>query len=130
MAVSKVVARFKSGDAMKGKTSDFFPNKRYFHIEPIDGEPVEIDIEELKALFFVKDWDGDTDRNYAYNDVIAGGGRKIEVTFADGESLIGYSQGYSPNRPGFFIIPADINGNNERVYIISSATKEVRFITS
>ena len=40
---------------------------------------------ELKAIFFVKDYDGDESYSYTYGDAITGGGRKVKVSFVDGE---------------------------------------------
>lgn len=128
METNKIVARFKDGTTKKGTTSDFFPNKAMFHLKSSTGEILDIQTEELKAVFFVKTFQGDKDRRDDYSDAIPGGGRKVQVTLFDGEILIGYSQGYSPNRIGFFIIPADLKNNNERIYIITSATKKVTFL--
>ncbi len=129
MALSKVVARFKDGALMKGHTSDFFPGRKDFHLELLNGEEVNlVATEQLKALFFVKDFTGDSTRKDAYQDDISGAGRKVEVKFKDGELIIGYSQGYSPDRPGFFIVPADTRNNNQRIYIVNSATEEVTFL--
>ena len=128
MFKNMVVARFKDGTLLKGHTSDFFPNKAGFHLECTDGEIVEINTEKLKSLFFVKDLTGDNGRVDTYDEVIPGGGRKIQIRFTDGETLIGYSQGYSPTRQGFFILPANKNSNNERIYIIKSATEKVIFL--
>jgi hypothetical protein len=50
------------------------------------------------------------------------------VDFADGEEMIGYTQGYSPDRPGFFLIPADLKGNNEKVFVVKSATRKIQFL--
>jgi hypothetical protein len=130
MEINKIVARYKGGIIKKGTTSDFFPNKNLFHIKLLNGEIMDINVEELKSIYFVKDFEGDKDRNDMYNDVVPGGGRKIRVEFSDGETLIGYSQGYSPNRQGFFVVPADTNSNNERIFVVSSATKSVTFISS
>ena len=127
MAMNKVVARFKDGTVMKGHTGDFFPNKKDFHLELLSGERVNIDTEQLKAIFFVKDFTGDKNRKDVYNGVVPGGGRKIQVKFKDGELVIGYSQGYSPDRLGFFIIPADTQNNNERIFVVNSATEEITF---
>ena len=127
MTKNKVVARFKNATLMKGHTSDFSPHKKDFHLELQNGEIIDIETEQLKALFFVKDFEGDKKRKDIYNDIIPGGGRKIEVKFKDGELFTGYSQGYSPDRLGFFVIPADINNNNERIFVINSATEEVTF---
>ena len=42
---------------MKGQTTDFFPNKNDFHLELLSGEIVKIETEQLKSLFFVKDFE-------------------------------------------------------------------------
>ncbi|MCK5506607.1 MAG: hypothetical protein KAJ10_15695 [Thermodesulfovibrionia bacterium] len=126
--VNKVVVRFKDGVIMKGQTSDFFPNKKEFHLEVQPGEIVSINTNELKAVFFVKDLEGDKNRKDMYGDIIAGGGKKIEVQFADGEVIVGFSQGYSPDRIGFFFIPADKKGNNDRIFVVTSATKKITLL--
>ncbi|MEW6600092.1 MAG: hypothetical protein AB1499_03900 [Nitrospirota bacterium] len=128
MIPNKVVARFKDGSLMKGTTGDFFPNKKEFHLTLLDKQIITITVEDLKALFFVKDFEGNKDRNEAYTDVVPGGGRKVRIEFTDGETIIGFSQGYSPNRPGFFVIPADTKSNNERFYVVTSATSKVSYL--
>ncbi len=129
MEPNKVVVRFKDGTLKKGKTNDFFPTKSSFHLELLSGEIININIEDLKAIFFVKDFSGDKDRLDIYDDPVPGGGRKIRVAFLDGETIIGYTHGYSPDRTGFFIIPADKEGNNQRLFVIKSATREVEFLS-
>ena len=128
MTPNKVVVKFKDNSVIKGKTSDFFPNKAQFHLEEINGEISEISIENLKAVFFVKDFKGNKDHQDNYNDHIAAGGRKIMVLFNDGETVIGYTLAYSPDRPGFYMTPADLQGNNERIFVVKSATEKVEFI--
>lgn len=128
MEVNKAILRFKDGSVKKGKTSDFFPNKNQFHLELFNGEIVNIEVEDLKALFFVRDFDGNKDRKDRYNDVIPAGGRKMEVEFFDGEKMTGYSQGYSRDRRGFFLIPADKQGNNERIFVVMTATAKITFL--
>jgi len=128
MEPSKVVVRMKDRTVVKGQTNDFFPNKLQFHVTTIEGNIEEVETEELKAIYFVKDYDGDKTHEYSYSDTITGGGRKVRVSFADGEEMVGYTQGYSPNRSGFFITSADLGGNNERVFVVVSATTEVQFI--
>jgi hypothetical protein len=128
MVPNKVVVKFKDKTMAKGKTNDFFPNKTQFHLEEINGEIIEISIEVLKAVFFVKDFDGNKDHKKNYNDQIAAGGRKIKVSFIDGETVVGFTIGYSPDRQGFYMTPADIQGNNERIFVVKSATKKVEFL--
>ena len=128
MQTKKVIVRFKDGTLIKGNTSDFFPNKTRFHINCLDGKIEEIGVEDLKAVFFVKDFKGNKDYQKKYEDPIHGAGRKILVEFTDSESIIGYALGYSPDRPGFFITPADLTSNNERIFVIKSAAKSVQFL--
>jgi hypothetical protein len=125
---NKVVIHFKDGTIKKGNTADFLPNKKIFHLNTIDGSVDEIDVENIKALFFVKDHEGDKDRKREYKDAIAGGGKKVEVSFNDGETIIGYVLGYSPERQGFIMTPADLSGNNERVFVVKTAIKHVKFL--
>lgn len=128
MESNKVVVKFKDNTVAKGKTSDFFPNKVQFHLEDMNGEIAEISIEDLKAIFFVKDFDGNKDHQDNYNDEIAAGGRKLKVLFMDGETVVGYTLGYSPDRQGFYMTPADLKGNNERIFVVKSATEKIEFL--
>jgi hypothetical protein len=128
MQENKVVARFKDGSTKKGITSDFFPNRVTFHLKLATGEILDINVEELKAVCFVKTFEGDKSHMDKYSDHVPGGGREVSVKFSDGELMIGYTQGYSPTRSGFFLIPADLKNNNERIYVITSATEKVTFL--
>jgi len=129
--MNKVVARFADGRIIKGQTVDFFPNKDVFHVADVaspGAEPIEVWKRDLKALFFVKDYEGDPQhvelKEFARTPI----GRPIKVTFSDGEVLVGTTTGYQPGRPGFFLEPADPESNIERAYIITAATREVGFI--
>ena len=128
MEPNKVVVKCKDNTVAKGKTSDFFPNKTQFHLEDMNGKIAEMSIEDLKAVFFVKDFKGNESHQDSYNDEIAAGGRKIKVRFLDGETVVGYTLGYSPDRQGFFLTPADLQGNNERIFIVKSATEKIEFL--
>lgn len=128
MEPNKIVVHYQDGTVKKGKTSDFFPTKKNFHLELLDGNIIVVDTEQLKAIFFVKDYTGNKEHVENYSYPVPGGGRKIRVDFCDGETIIGYTQGYSPDRTGFFIMPADKQSNNQRMFILKSATKKVEFI--
>ena len=128
MPINQIVVNLKNGSMLKGNTNDFLPNKATFHLRDRDGNVQEINVNDAKAIFFVKDLDGNKEHNYAYDDVIPGGGKKISIDFEDGEKIVGYALSYSPGRQGFFMTPADLGGNNERIYIVSSSVKNVEFI--
>ena len=132
--LNKVVARFVEGPVVKGMTADFFPNKDVFHLSVAgvaeDTEPIEIRMQDLKALFFVKDLAGDPEHVEAneFDPARPPAGRRIRVVFKDGEVLVGTTSGYQPGRPGFFIVPADDTSNIERCYVVTAATREVGFL--
>jgi hypothetical protein len=128
----KVVAHYKDGKIIKGFTHDFFPNKDRFHLFPPDNPSasgIEVVINRLKALFIVRDFVGNPQYNER-KDYIEGekfSGMKVEVTFEDGEVLVGSTLGYDPKRQGFFLFPADPQSNNIRIFVVSSALKNVRY---
>lgn len=134
MIQNKIVVRYQDGSLMKGTTNDFFPNKDTFHIIPANALPgsksLEVRVPALKAVFFVKNFDGNREYNdnkeFDSNKPVVG--RKIKVVFTDGELLIGTTHGYQPNRPGFFIVPADSQSNIERCFVVMSAVREGSFI--
>ena len=128
MAGNQIVVRFIDGSVKKGHTNDFVPNKISFHLNNTDGEIEEINIENIKAIFFVRDLNGAQGYIYNYKDNIPGGGKKIQVEFNDGEIIVGYVLGYSPERQGFFMTPADLEGNNLRIYAVAAAVKKTQFL--
>jgi hypothetical protein len=127
----KFVVRYTNGKVIKGFTQNFFPNKERFHLFPVDnpsGKLIEVFVKELKAVFLVRDFVGNSEYNERKR-YVAGenpSGRKLEVSFADGEVMIGSTRGYGQHRPGFFIFPADPKSNNISVFVVSSAVKNVR----
>ena len=127
--INKVVIHTCHGEIIKGETTDFFPNKDVFHLKKQGtGAMDKIFVKDLKAIYFVKDLSG----NSAYKEKTdverTGLGRKIKVQFKDGETQVGYTQGYAPGRPGFFVVPCDPDSNNLRVFVVSAATAKVEFV--
>ena len=129
--INKVVVRYLDGRLVKGTTEDFFPNRPFFHLHPLDSkERVDVLCKDLKAVFFVRDFAGDPKRTDAAGFERAtpdiNKGKKIAVRFKDAEVLCGYTLTYMPDRSGFFVVPADPANNNLRVYVLAHATREVR----
>jgi hypothetical protein len=128
----KVVIRYSDGRVIKGFTKNFFPNKNRFHLSLADKpsrEAVEVFVKNLKAVFIVRDFIGDPsyEERKKCHEIEKPSGRKVEVTFVDGEVLVGSTLGYDSKRQGFFVFPADPRSNNIRVYAVSSAVKKVRY---
>ena len=52
---------------------------------------------------------------------------KITLKFDDGEKMIGYTQHLDFGPKGYFITPADVNGNNTHVFASKSAINSMSF---
>lgn len=130
--MNRVVAHFQDGRMLKGLTNDFLPAKTSFHLLP-EGGPAgakaeAVTVAQLKALFFVKSFEGDPQHQRITEPPQGGPGRRLRVVFKDGEVLVGTTQGYDRTRPGFFVVPVDPADNNERCFVVAAATQEVSFL--
>ena len=127
--LNKIIIRYADGLICKGTTEDFFPNKDLFHMSDKDkGGHHEIKIRDLKAVFFVKTFEGNPDYHERLDIERVGLGKKIMVHFKDNEKMIGYTLGYSPTRTGFILFPADPDSNNEKVFVVIDATRDIYFL--
>lgn len=128
--IQKVVVRFADGRVMKGVTQDFSPMRPLFHLHVAGGEMTPIQTKLLKAVFVVRDLEGDRARQdtkgFLTLPAETNAGKKIAVRFKDGELICGYTNAWTPERPGFFVTPADPNTNNVRVYVVSASAAEVK----
>ncbi len=127
----KVVARYVDGRIFKGFTQDFFPNKDRFHLFPAESptsKALEVSVNELKAVFVVRDFTGDAKyvERKRYLEGEKPPGKKVAVTFSDGEVIVGSTLGYDLSRLGFFIFPADPKSNNLRVFAVCAAIRDAR----
>lgn len=129
-AANRVVVRYRDGRMVKGTTRDFLPTKPIFHIHTDDSsEAVEVHLDELKAVFFVRRLGGDPNYNehkHLPQQRVASLGKKIAVVFNDGESIAGYTHSYNPSNPGFFVTPVDPKSNNIRVFVVRESVREVK----
>lgn len=128
---NKVVIRFRDGRIVKGGTYNFKSNREIFHVTEAHDEKktIEISMSQLKTIFFVKTLEKNKDRRSpedfsmeSFNNVI---GRKVKITFSDGEVMYGIIHGYTPHMKGFFIFPADKESNNKRAFVIRESTVAV-----
>jgi hypothetical protein len=126
----KVIARFHDGHLVRGYTADFHPSRPQLHLstEPNSRDTLFLKLSNLKALFFVRDFTGDQMRVDRHDFGSAPQGRKVAVTFNDGEILIGSTLGYRGEGNGFFVHPADPRSNNLRVFVAPGSTQQVKFL--
>jgi small nuclear ribonucleoprotein (snRNP)-like protein len=132
----KVVIRYLDGRIIKGEILNFSPSDGKLIIEDLSSESRSIDVEELKAIFFVRSFEGD--RNRVESKSFLGtipSGKRVFVRFKDGEAMTGYVEGEIPWKKGFFLesskgigfflIPVDSHSNNIKVFVVSSAVRDV-----
>ena len=130
MEPAKVIIRFKDGRKLKGYVNDFFSKLSDFSFkkEPSD-KATRIVFDDLKAIFFVKDLDGNPDysEKKEFEEDQTYLGKKVKVVYHDGEVAVGTVLSYNPKRPGFLMVPSDEKSNNIKIFVVSSAVKELRF---
>lgn len=137
--MEKVVVRFNSGKILKGYLEDFTAYTDVVVIQEVETDKEHgIPIHELKAIFFVKTFQGNSSRSdkkaFGIRENI---GRKVYIRFNDSESMMGYLEGEIPwekgfylSKPasslkGFFLVPVDADSNNKKVFVVSSSIKDI-----
>ena len=130
--LSKVVVGFLNGDRIKGYVYDFSGLEESFDLlpqeNPLQGQEIEFAMKDLTAVFFVWEFAGNPQYHGSLPAHAPSDGRTIEVTFADGEKIVGRTEGYNSQRIGFFLYPADPRGNNIRIYVVTRNTRQVRLV--
>jgi small nuclear ribonucleoprotein (snRNP)-like protein len=135
MPGQKVVIKYQDGTIIKGWLNNFNPNREVFFVNPLkeysDKDKLDINMQNLKAIFFVKDFVGDKNyqkvRSFEYYNIDTPSQRRIIVHFKDGEDIYGTSYSYNPTKIGFFVYPIGHMDNNIRIFAINSAVENVEF---
>ncbi len=140
----KIVARFRDGRLLKGFVRNFnIESDTIILSDRKTNKECRVPVEELKALFFVKNFEGSSE--YVERKVFGirkNLGRKVFVKFVDKESLVGFIEGVIPwdkgyslsklgnQAKGFFLTPVDGDSNNERVFVVGSAIENVTIMVT
>jgi len=125
MEAMKIVVRYQDGRIVKGYTDRFEPGSPFLHLfwNGAGESPIELAINELKAVFLVKTFEGN--RDYSERRVFHGSdrvlGRKVQIKFVDGEVMQGTIVGSDAQGIGFFLIPPDPLSNNISLFAVSKA---------
>lgn len=136
MERQKVIVRFLDGRLLKGYVADFSPSSDSVSVEGESSERQKIGFDELKAIFFVRTFEGDkshTEKKSFIKPIPLG--KRVFVKFKDGESMMGYIEGgipwekgffLEPNKgSGFFLIPVDDESNNIKVFVVAASVWDV-----
>ncbi len=129
---NRVVAHFLDGRVIKGSSFDVFPDRPVCHIATKDQGTVVVRLAEVKALFFVKDLQGNREyqEQHALDpvDPRGRGAKRLEIVFRDGERLVALAPTYQEARSFFFVMPADPKSNNERILVNRAAVESVKLV--
>lgn len=129
---NKAVVAFLDGRRLKGYVYNFSAQKDRFRLfleqDTLQREGTDVQLKDLKAIFFAKDFVGNSEYTESQILTSQNGGRKAEVTFRDGEKLVGTTDAYNPQKIGFFLVPADPRSNNLRVFVITKNATQIRWI--
>jgi hypothetical protein len=127
---AKVIVAYLDGRRLKGYAYNFSPLKDSFDLlpqkDPLQHRGTKVEMKDVKAVFFVKDFVGNPEYRQSPLVEERGYGRKIEVTFSDGEKVVGVTQGYNPQKLGFFMIPIDPKSNNVRIFVVNRNTRQIK----
>lgn len=128
----RVVVRFLDGKLLRGYSNNFHPDAAHLHLSPevtcAAGERLFVPMARLKAVFFVRDLAGNAEHVDSNVFDHTPRGRKMEVTFRDDEVITGSTLNYKPQGQGFYLMPANSRGNNQRVYVVLAAVRHLRFV--
>lgn len=125
----KVVVKFLDGTILKGYTTDFYKSKPYFSMKlKENGRNKDVRFSELKAVFFVKTFEGRRDsRKLRHVPCCSPQGKLGVVRFVDDEQVEGNLQGFKPEDNVIFMLPENPTGNNERIFCNAEAIKAIKW---
>jgi hypothetical protein len=112
----QIVVRYLDGRIIKGTPSTWDIESEGFGLLPRDALPGSIEetyvsFRDLKAVYFVRDFDGLLGRK-VISQKTQFRGVHMELTFHDGEEVEGYtSEAYTDEQARFYFFPADQSGN-------------------
>ena len=129
---NKAVVAFVDGRRLKGYVYNFSALKSFFTLFPKDSPPGQegknVEMKDLKAVFFVRDFAGNSEYQETSGTEPPKHGRRVEVAFRDGERLHGSTDAYNPKKLGFFMFPADPKSNNIRIFIVNKNALQIQFV--
>jgi hypothetical protein len=123
----KLVISFRNKKIVKGMTYKLDPHSLGFYLVPLepqgDEERMYVHFSDLKAIYFVRDFEGKFDSSEAVQDYPAEG-QEARVAFEDGEIIEGRTlHHFDPACLRFFLAPKENRGNNISVLVERSALK-------
>ena len=140
--MEKAVTRLNNGNLIKGYMKDFSPDGNEVTMKEEGTDNLHlVKIEDMKVVFFVKSFEGDHEyKEKKFYSSTNNKGQRVFVKFRDGEALVGFLEGKVPWKrgfflsiqegglKGFFLLPADEDTNNIKVFVVSSSFDDVTVV--
>jgi tetratricopeptide (TPR) repeat protein len=127
----KLVVRSRDGKVAFGFTLSLNKSAEGFHMELVDkhnqslGKSVYVQFKDIKAVFYVKSFDGRFDPD-KYDHSKPDNGVPLVLIFEDGEIAKGYSLGPGYARePRFFFTPEESDSNNLGMLVERAAVAQI-----
>ncbi len=125
-SLQKVIVRTRDGTVIPGFANEDRIKKTLTIINQ-QGKEETFSMDKLKAVFFVKDFQGNPeyDEIKFLNKQSVSSMIWVRVEFFDGEVLEGKILNTLEllSSPGFYLSPSDQDTNNKRVYVVKSSLK-------
>jgi Family of unknown function (DUF6982) len=126
---NRAVVKYANGTILKGHAASLFRFSRVVEFVPLDEQdPVQINVREIKAIFFVKTFQGrkfSLVKSRERSNVL---GRRGNVIFRDGEKVEGFVQAYNHQDPLVQVVPVSLNSNNEMIFCSRAAIDKIDWL--
>lgn len=127
----RLVVRYKDGRLERGICYALNTRDAGFHLDLVDdtatptGKTLAVRYDDLKAVFYVKSFDGKFDKSTVYREWMPEGNQLV-VKFQDGEVIRGVAlRRMRGDEPRFHLIPEDPKSNNISILVEGSALEAV-----
>jgi len=127
----RLVVHTRDGKVMYGVCFALNLNQEGFKLDVVDkeghpvGKTVPFQFRDLKAVFYVKSFDGHFDKHHVFQEWHPQGSGLV-VVFEDGEVIKGHTyQAYRSDVPRFHLVPDDAETNNVTVLVERAFLKSV-----
>ncbi len=125
-----VVLRYLNGDMEKCFIKPYIScSLKVVQIIKEDGSVRTIQVKDLKAIFFVKEFEGKDHKEGSWEEEDPNGlkaGKKVIVTFKDGEKMKGKVLSDWMKGEGFFLYPIEKDSNNLKVFVVKTSILDIK----
>lgn len=127
----KVILKYRDGRILKGYIRTFIKYGKNLQFTELNlDRETEVPVQDLKAIFYVKSFEGKKFRMDGLSSESKGPrvGKKAGVHFFDNERIEGYVQGYAAGDQVILLIPEDQSGNNIKIFCVRNSIDNIQWL--